>query len=519
MKQSSIATLAPYLQQEKILYLLMIGFSIVLSLIEIQDSVINRDAIVYLSTAEEFLDHGFSGDFKAYSWLAYAVLGATLSKATHLSLENCFYIINTILYAVIPVIFLRIYVIATNSRNTLLVAALLILLLPAFNNYRDMIIRDVGFWCFSLLALLAFLRFTRTQKIFYAACWQLAIGAALLFRLEALAWIIAMPFCLFWLDSGPFVERCKHWLLSICAYALIFIVIGIFLWANNTALDILQNKIPTATTVFNGLDSLIRAKEQMVIHVLNEESEKHAFLVLISGLLALVIYIVLSTIGFIYISLSVAAFFKRYTLRKNVENRVIFWALTITLSTLIVFSLSSQFLIERYAILAALLILLLISQPITLWATNAWPNSRLRVKYGFFCLAAAVLLDTLISTNPAPTNLKLAGKWLQDNVSFETPIALNDNRLLHYSGRLKKGITCVIDKDLSISLKSIDSLRPYTYIVTQAKKETQQEVLAPLSKDKSFEKITEFSRGKSVITIFKNIQPSAAIAADCNPFR
>jgi hypothetical protein len=514
-----IATFVTYIKQEKILYPLVMGLSVILSLIEIQGSVINRDAIVYLSTAEAFLEHDFADAFQTYKWPGYAILGALLSKATQIPLENCFYIINILLYAIACAAFVRLYDTLTNNKNALPIVALLVLLLPSFNSYREMIIRDVGFWCFSLLALLSFLRFTQTQKKIHSVNWQLAIGIAFLFRSEALAWIIGLPLCLFWIGTHPFSVRMKRWLASISLYAIALIVVAVFLGLNNSAAEVLLHKIPSVSALVNSFNNLQAAQEQMVLHALNDNSAEHAALIFTSGLLAYFIVVVLAASSVIYLILATVAFSKHYTLKPSSANGIVYWALALNLLTLLAFLLAYQFMIERYAVLAALLILLLISQPITLWLAQAWPSLRPWMRYGFVFLAVAMLLDMLISKNPPPTNLKSAGAWLQENTTVDTPVALNDNRLLHYSGRLRQGVTCIIDKDLSVSLKAIDMLKAYPYLVIQTKRKSLQKETLPLTNDQSFEKVTEFNRGQSVIVIYKNSQPSAGPAVDCNPFR
>lgn len=519
MIKKAIASTTLYLKQEKTLYLLMIVVGIALSLIRLQDSVINRDAIVYLSTAEIFLEQGFAGAFKSYSWLPYSILGALLSKATHISLEGCFYIINTLLYAIIPVAFVRLYLVISNNYSALLPIALLVLLLPSLNGYRDMIIRDIGFWCFSLLALLSFLRFTKTQKIFHAGMWQLAIGMAFLFRVEALAWIVGLPLCLFWISNAPFKEKMKQLFLATSLYSAVFLITVLFFFSNDIALTSLQNKSSAVSALFIGTDRLNTAQAQMAQHALNEYSAEYAALIFTSGLLTYFAFTILSASGFIYLIVAVIASFKHYVIKRSSENSVVCWALALNLITLLIFLISYQFIIERYAVLAALLILLLLFQPIVLWAKEAWPHMRLLAKCSFIFLAIVTLLDILISKNPAPINLKSAGEWLQKNTSLDTPIALNDNRLLHYSGRLRKGTTCVIDRDLSLSLKSVDTLKHYPYLVIQTKKTSLSADIAPLIQDKTFEKVEEFTHGKSVIIIFKSTAPNTELAVDCNSFR
>lgn len=508
-----------YLNHEKTLYLLLIGCSFVLSILNIQGSVINRDAIVYLSTAEAFLQEGLFEALQTYEWPAYAILGALLSKTINISIESSFYFINSTLYAVIPVLFLKLYITATNNRHGLLIAALLVLLLPSFNGYRDMIIRDIGYWAFSLLALLYFFRFTHSQKNNDALKWQLAIAAAFIFRSEAIAWIIGLPLCLFWIGNTRLISRLKNWLQCISIYAAALVFAVVFLWINDAAFETLLRKIPSADAFTNIASSLKNAQEKMALHALHELSREYAPFILNTGLMAHLIHTVLSAVSWIYIGFAVMAMRKQEKIKWTPENKIILWAITINLSVLTAFVLAHQFMIERYAVMTALLILLLISQPICKWFEATWTQARPWIKYSALLIAIVLLVDIVTTKNPPPTNLISAGEWLKKNTTPNTPVALSDNRLLHYSDRLRDGVTCLIDRDLRVSLKSPDKLKHYPYIVVQTKKKSLKEDIFPLTNETSFREIKKFKRGESVTIIFKNDNPAVELAENCNPFR
>ncbi len=519
MTEKFITLLSAPLKQEKILYLIIFSAGICLSLFKIHDSVINRDAIVYISTAENFLENGFAGTFRSYSWLSFSILGAMLSKVTSLSLENSFYFINTFLYALIPVFFVRLYHVVTDNKDALPLVGLLILLLPSFNGYRDMIIRDVGFWCFSLLALLSFLRFAQTKKLFHSIIWQLAIGMAIFFRLEGLAWLIGLPLCLLWMGPAALRIRTQQCFLSISLYVALLFIGVTYVLASPAITEALHNKLHDLRFFTGGIERFNIVQNQITQHILNEYSREDSLLILMSGLLAHFFHVVLATIGFLYIGLAYLARKKQYEIKCTFENKVIIWALFLCIIPLLAFLIFYQFMIERYAVLVALLTLILIAQPIIQWIKTSWPSFRPWIKCVFGLLAIALLMDLLTTKNPPPTNLKAAGEWLKANTDLNTPIAISDNRLLHYSGRLRRGVTCVIDRDLDISLKSTDTLKHYPYLVIEAKKESLSGHIAPLINNGSFEKIEEFTRGKRVVAILKNTAPSTDLAIDCNPFR
>lgn len=507
------------LKNEKLLYLLLIAISAAFSAINIQGSVINRDAIVYLSTAEAFLQGGLSAAVQVYEWPAYAILGALLSKTLSINLEISFYLINSIFYAIIPAVFLRLYTTATNNRQGLLIAALVSLLLPAFNGYREMIIRDVGYWLFSLLALLYFFRFINTKKISHALQWQLAIAVAFAFRSEAIAWIIGLPLCLFWIDHFTFTARLKNWLNCISIYIFTLLGACVFLLFNDTALETLLRKIPSTGAFINSFSSLKTAQENMATYVLNSFSDEYAPFILNAGLIAHLIKTLLLTVSWLYILFALIAIRKNINIEWGNENKITLWAITINLAVLTTFALAHQFMIERYTVLTALLILLLISQPFTKWLGSIWPTASAWIKYGFTLTAIILVIDIVTTKNPPPTNLISAGEWLKHNTSHDTPVALSDNRLLHYSGRLRAGVTCLIDRDLRISLASTDKLKAYAYIVIQAKQKSLQQDTLHLVQEGTFQEVKTFKRGESVTVIFKNANPQIEQAESCNPYR
>lgn len=507
------------LNNEKLLYLLLISISAAFSVANIQGSVINRDAIVYLSTAEAFLQGGLSATLQIYGWPAYAILGALLSKTLNISIENSFYLINSIFYAVIPAVFLKLYTTATNNRHGLLIAALASLLLPAFNGYREMIIRDVGYWLFSLLALLYFFQFIRTQKTSHALQWQLAIAAAFMFRSEAIAWIIGLPLCLFWVGNFTLSARLKSWLTCTSIYICALIAACVFLLINDAALETLLKKIPSTEAFTNSLYSLKTAQENMATYVLNPFSKEYAPFILNVGLIAHLIHTLLLAVSWPYLVFTFIAIRKNANIEWTDENKIALWAIAINLAMLTTFVLAQQFMIERYTVLTALLILLLISQPISDWTESIWPNASAWIKYGLVFIAIVLMVDIVTTKNPPPTNLISAGEWLKQNTTPHTPVALSDNRLLHYSGRLREGVTCLIDRDLRISLASTDKLKAYAYLVIQTKQKSLQQDTMHLVQEGVFHEIKTFKRGKSVTVIFKNETPQIEQVVSCNPYR
>ena len=141
----------------------------------------NDDAYVYIKTAEIFLAEGPLAAFKNYAWASYSILTAFFSQLGF-SLFTAAFVINALFYALLVHSFLSIVKLIDDSRQVMLLAALCILLYPQLNEYRYLVIRDVGFWALSLFSLWQLLLYDMNRAIVHAITFSLALMIAATFR-------------------------------------------------------------------------------------------------------------------------------------------------------------------------------------------------------------------------------------------------------------------------------------------------------------------------------------------------
>ncbi len=153
----------------------------------------NDDAYVYIKTAEIFLAEGTIAAFQHYAWASYSLLIAFVSQLGF-SLFTSAFVINALFYALLVYSFLSIVKLIDDSPQVLILAALSVLLYPQLNEYRYLIIRDVGFWALSLFALWQLLLFGTNRAIVHAFAFSLALLIATSFRAEAIAYLTVVPF-------------------------------------------------------------------------------------------------------------------------------------------------------------------------------------------------------------------------------------------------------------------------------------------------------------------------------------
>ena len=121
-------------------------------------AVPNDDAFLYLRTAQIFQVQGIGAAFEYYAWAAYPVL-LGLVAALGLELFTAAYVLNAALFALLAFAFVSVCREFSTERRLLGLAALTILLFPEINEYRYYILRDTGFWAFSVLGLWWLIRY------------------------------------------------------------------------------------------------------------------------------------------------------------------------------------------------------------------------------------------------------------------------------------------------------------------------------------------------------------------------
>lgn len=174
----------------RLVYLLAGLASLLLSLLAFwQNGLINHDGVLYLRAIE--------GDPEAVrwigNWLFYPKLIGGLAGLTGLGPEESAQLLNALLDLLLVLAFIRLVEELGGSRSTLAWGALLVLILPYLNDNRAEIIRDHGYWAFTLVALIHYLRLYRNFSWKALLLWNLAMGVATLFRVEGVVFLALMP--------------------------------------------------------------------------------------------------------------------------------------------------------------------------------------------------------------------------------------------------------------------------------------------------------------------------------------
>ncbi|MBK8524401.1 MAG: hypothetical protein IPL58_09980 [Betaproteobacteria bacterium] len=152
--------------------------SLLLSLVARLGSTINRDGMLYINTAQAFLDGGFAAAKASFAWPFLSIGIALVSKLTGLGLENAGYLLNALFMA--GACALMVACVVRRAPELAWWSCLTVLALPGFNEYRNELLREFGCWFFVMLACWLALRWEEKPSWPGAVAIQLSVGTAAL---------------------------------------------------------------------------------------------------------------------------------------------------------------------------------------------------------------------------------------------------------------------------------------------------------------------------------------------------
>jgi hypothetical protein len=392
--------------------------SLLLSLLAVHGTEINRDGMLYVDTARIFQEQGFRAAVDSFSWPFLSILMAVTSRATGLGLEAAGYLLNSLFMAGACAL------LVACGRRLFPAAAwmigLVILAVPGFNDYRDEVLREYGSWFFILLAFWLALRWAEAPRWPQALLVQATLLMAALFRPEALAMFAALV--LWQMFAAPARERWQR-LLMLGALPLLGLAVLLALYASG---ELAASRLAAELARFrlSGFD----AKAAALSAALIKYAQNQAPTILFLGSLGLVPLKFVTKMGVFLVPLLYA--FAGQSLRATLARCPLFvWAFLVHWLVLCVFALDLQFLAGRYAAP-----LILFAAPLAghgLWRlTGRFPRWRLPI---VLC-AVALMAGNAITFAPAKLHYVEAGNWLAANATDTPRVFIDSKRTAYYAG-------------------------------------------------------------------------------------
>lgn len=406
--------------------------SLGLSLLSVwTDDVLNRDGMLYVQAARVFVEQGIVAAFGAFEWPFLSMFIGAMHVVTGLSYLVAAQLLHAGLLAGVGGAFVLLY--REVGGRSAWVAAAAIVISPFLNEYRAYVIRDAGYWCFGLWAVLFFTRFCQRGRSWPDALgWQVCVALAVAARIEAVALGALLPLYCGFLSSRRFLAwlRCNALflvgLLSLVAFGFIE---GIPL-GGNKRVQVLGSYLSWSHYAGD-----FEAKAMLVAEYLQAaQALEDARAALVGGALAIFVRTVFWGLGLYNIPLLAGLWQGRLG---RVWANPLPWAMAAVSLPVLVFTLRDMFLSGRYPGLLVLLLTL----PAT-WALDEYLGrfaATLRkhpVWAGALALAlAAYTLDGAVGTDHKKRYLREAAAWAEANIPKDARFYANEGALYFYSGR------------------------------------------------------------------------------------
>ena len=399
------------------------------------DPLINRDAIIYLRTAETYLQNGFCASQQLFGRPLLSILFATVHQLTGLPLVYAGLLVNSLFYALLCVGFVATLHTLGGDRRVQLVGAIVILSHPVLNEHRSSIMRDPAFLAMLVLALREMLLYSRDPRPAHQLRWLGYILLATLFRFEGLSFALLAPLSLLWCRDLP--HRLHH-----CLRMLLppFLVAAL----SAAALVLYQGALDPGARVFPGIGHYVdqltdfpsrfgETASASAEIMLEFTAREDASLALLAALMAILSVNICRALTWPWAVTLLWGWYSRLQTRlRRDDHRVLLVHLCISLAYLVAFTLINRFMLERYAIHLVVFLLLYLSFFLNaLW--HAGSRHPLR-RWVVATLLLAMTLDTLHNRDHEKAFVRDAADWLAANAPPGATLVSNEHYLAYFSG-------------------------------------------------------------------------------------
>ena len=416
------------------LYSLAILASMAFSLWLTSNILVNNDGILYLQTAQAYLQSGFEDARNLYGWPFYSILIALMHQLTHLPLEQAAFLLDNFLCVLIVTGFIALTKKLGGNFQVQVCAAIVILCHIGFNEYREYIIRDFGHWAFLLYALYFLIAYAQKPRLHWALAWGCSIGIACLFRIEALFIMLFAPLVILLPTEGlSFKKRLLRTLGAYMVFIILLITAFISILLNNRLFVelfaanqwvISLNRLHFKPMIF---EKLIEFRQIIPSFVKNNELGY----MLTGALLSYFFVRLFLLISPFYTLLTGVALYKK-SMPSFTGQRILWACILIYTSIILGFLFYRFFLTGRYIMPVALLL--------SLWAPfglsaiyDAWKKRKTWLFPASVALLLYMLIDSLYSFGTSQLYIRDAGVWMKTHLSANNIICTNNKQVSYYS--------------------------------------------------------------------------------------
>jgi hypothetical protein len=399
------------------------------------DPIINRDAIIYLRTADAFLENGWLAGQAVFDRPLLPFIFATIHKFTGLPMVYAGQLVTTLFYGLLATSFVATIRVMGGDHRVQLLAAIVILSHPMLNTARSDIMRDPAYWAMTTLAFRELLLYARAPVMRHQLRWFIYIALATLFRFEGAFFAALAPLAI--IAVGDRDTRWRDGLRLMIFPA----IAGISLFA---IILIYQAYLFPGEHLFKDISAYWRNFKQVTGEFktiigdpaqawLESHSKEDAQMAASGALIAVLVLNICRALTWPYVALLLWGGLKKQFDRVVPRDRSLIGAhLLISLFYLVIFMLTKRFMLERYSGIVALYLLILSPFVLNgLWNTGkSWGG-----KATVIVLLLAMSLDTLHNGDYKKAYIRTATEWIRQELPEDASIMTNSSYIAYFSER------------------------------------------------------------------------------------
>lgn len=398
--------------QVQILFTLL-GIVIACQIMYIQHGWINDDSVLYFEIARLFSIKEWRQGLALFNWPLYPALISAVHQFTHLSLQTSAQLLNIIFFAVTTFSFISLIRLAGGKKTTIVCGAFLLLSSPYIvGDVLPMLLRDQGFWAMFLTSLVYFIQFYRHQKLSYALFWQISAIFAVLFRIEAITFLVCLPFTLLSQHEFSLKQNVTHFLeVNLIPILAIILIICILVSSPSVQLSDF-GRLQEVVTIFPRMLTDIAHKFIEKANIMNEMVlgsflQEYGMLTVIVSLTSIIMIKIAKLVGIPVIGLFALSFSKHLptTIMQQDTRLILRWTLVLTLLNASIIMASVFVLSGRYIIALGFILLIFAAFPLAALVEKIRSHSIEShwLKAIFFLLLALIAYPAIVNLLPKQT--------------------------------------------------------------------------------------------------------------------
>lgn len=399
----------------------------------IQHGWINDDSVLYFEVSRLFALGQWKDGLTLYNWPLYPALVAGLHKTTQLSIQQSAQVLNVLFFALTTHSFISIIRLAGGNKSTIISGAFLLFSTTYIvGDVLPMLLRDQGFWAFFLLSITFFIHFYRQPILKTAFLWQVAAMVAILFRVEAITFLVLLPVILLLNKKQP---RFLPWIYanSLSVLALFGILITIL---TNPLIHfsdfgrLQETLLVIKSSYVNITHVLVQKADLMGTQVLGHYFDSYGMIGLVMTLMLILISKCVLAPGWFASLLLVMRWRKTTELLMPDVKIILYWIIGLAILNASVILISTFILSGRYLIALGFMMLVLAAFALTNLLAHAKTRGQKAV-----ALLLIVLLSLGFISNLLPKNARY--NYEQDAVNWVKKHSPANAKVFYVSPRMR----------------------------------------------------------------------------------